>query len=473
MTRRKFLETAPIAAATVSVVGNKTFGQSNPTANNTHANSPLDPEIINKVRTFITENYASAYQNFKRLDAVPEILFDLPKTAKIVQENLQSIPGVEIHEGLAPCSFVAVLKNGTGKTVGYRTDLDGLKVETTRQDSWLGNKKSYPNSHSCGHSTHCQLALSICKFFAENKSLWSGTAIFLFQSSEEGGNPELGSGAQCLIRNGLFTKFPIPVDGLLAVHVAPDLAVGKVRLRSGIAFAHATLFHIKVKGIAGHGGAPYKGAIDSILLASRIVCALQSIVSRELSPLEEQAVISIGAMHGGDAGNAIPKEVILKGTTRCFSEAVFEKVKAAIQRICNGEASAAGLSQEQYPEVNFDPTYAQQLYNDPSLGAHLKTIYTSVLGEPAIEIASQPVTFGEDFAAYHLLSPDKKVPIFMTWLGSVNPAKFDAAGIPIEILPPLHNGDFTPYWNENAEMDTFRVGVMTQTCALLALFRDK
>jgi hippurate hydrolase len=317
------------------------------------------------------------------------------------------------------------------------------------------------------------LALSICQFLAENKSLWSGTALFLFQSSEEGGTTQLGSGAQCMIRNGLFAKFPVPVDGLLAVHVAPDLAAGKVRVRSGIAFAHATLFEIKVKGIAGHGGAPYKGAIDSILLACRIVCALQSIVSRELSPLEEQAIISIGAIRGGDAANALPGEVVLKGTTRCLSEVVFEKLKTAIRRVCNGEAAAAGLEPARFPEVNFDPTYAPQLYNDPALGAHLMAVYTSILGEPAVEIPAQPVTFGEDFANYHLLSPDKKVPIFLTWLGAVDPSKFDSEGKPLGFLPPLHNGDFTPYWNENAGIDTFRAGVLTQTCALLSLFEGE
>jgi len=475
MKRRKFLATAPAAAtATLGslVAAQATIPHHSSTGAIALPPPALDPELVNRIRDWIDANYDWGFDIFKHLNQCPEILFDLPKTAAKVREVLEGFKGIEgfeCHEGLAPCSFVAILRNGPGKTFAYRTDLDALEVEDATTNPWSVDPK-LNRSHSCGHSSHAAIGLSIFKIMIALRSEWGGTFLLYAQASEEGGNRELGSGAQCMIRNGLYQKFPMP-EAVLAVHVAPDLAVGKVRVRKGFAFAHATMFDLYVHGVAGHGGAPYKGAKDAILLTCRIVEGLQSIVSRELSPLEEQAIISVGSIHGGKACNALPKTVHLTGTIRCFSEVTYEKILKAIKRIADAQAMAAEIEPKDFPELLPSPVYAPQLYNDPAIGDRLLVAYSSVLDEKSVEQPTVPVSFGEDFENFHIMSPDKKVAIFLTWIGSVAPQKFNSDGSPKEYLPPLHNGGFSPYWNPQASTDTFRSGVLTQACALLSLFK--
>ncbi|NJK97750.1 MAG: amidohydrolase [Bacteroidales bacterium] len=426
----------------------------------------INPVLISNIKDFIHQNYDDVFETFKRLNRVPEILFDLPETIKIIKPALQSIPGMEVFdvEG-APCCLVGILKNGEGPVIAYRTDLDGLRINDLTNTDW--SSKIGGNSHSCGHSTHIVSALMIAKIMSAFRNEWSGTFLVYGQASEEGGTMGLGSGAQCMIKNGLLTKFPKP-SKVLAIHCDPFRPAGLVRLCKGVAFAHTSLFEIKICGEAAHGGMPFKG-IDTILLACRIVEGLQSIVSRELNPKTEPAVLTIGSFHAGKAANAVPAQADLSGTIRCFSEETYHKICNAIRRIMNGLAQSMGVPQSDWPELVLYPVFAPQLINDVTLGDQLETTYRAVLTKPDnIELNNTPEFYGEDFANYGLTGD--KIPIFLTWIGSVEPKKFDDKGQPKEELPSLHDGSYTPYWDKNDQTDTMRTAALTQSCALLNLF---
>lgn len=419
-----------------------------------------------KIKQIINEKYDEMFDLFKRLNKTPELLFDLPITVATMKEALSKVDGLTIEDVAgAPSCFVAIIDNGAGPIIAYRADMDGLPVPDLTTNEWRSADPS--RSHSCSHSLHANTAVMICHVMSAMRSYFQGRFLLYCQASEEGGTMELGSGAQCMLRNGLYERFGLP-KYVLAIHCDPFRPANMVRLKKGIAFAHTSLFEVQIWGKPAHAGMPFNG-IDTILLASRCVDALQSIVSRELNPKTEPAVLTIGSFNAGQAANAVPSLAKLSGTIRCFSEKTYEKICTAMQRILNGQAMAMGVPPEKLPQIDFYPVFAPQLINDVSLGNQLEGIYESVLGsKEKVEISEMPEFYGEDFSNYGL-TPEK-VKIFLTWVGSVDPSKFDDDGTPKEVLPSLHDGRYTSYWNKNAETDTMRTAALTQSCALLNLF---
>jgi amidohydrolase len=425
----------------------------------------LSTALIEKVKTHIEQDHDTMFEVFKRLNVVPEILFDLPETTAIVKETLSQVDGLEVHEGIAPSCLVGVMRNGPGPTLAYRFDMDGLPIPLKETDNthheWHCRTG---NSHSCGHSTHTAIGIAVARAMSRLRSAWSGTFLIYAQSAEEGGTKALGSGAQAMIRNGLFEKYPKP-QKLLAIHCEPFIPVGMVRLCKGYAFAHTSFFEMTIRATATHGGMPFKTqGKDSILLAARIINNLQSIVSRELNPLTESAVVSVGSIHGGEAGNAIPSEVIIKGTVRCRSEKIYTKIMAAIRRIANAEAAAMDI--QDMPILDLMPVYAPELYNNPAIGDVLENVYKNTIGEGNIILSEHGEFYGEDLSNYNILGG---VDIFLTWVGSVSRSKFEDNGEPIVKLPALHDGGYSPYWSPGV-VDTFSTGALTQVCGLLELF---
>lgn len=420
-----------------------------------------------KVKQIINEKYDEMFELFKRLNKTPELLFDLPITVATMKEALSKVKGLTIEDVAgAPSCFVAVIDNGKGPTIAYRTDMDGLPVPDLTTNEWKSADPS--RSHSCSHSQHMASAVMICHVMSAMRPYWKGGRFLLYgQASEEGGSMTLGSGAQCMLRNGLYEKFGLP-EYVLAIHCDPFRPANMVRLKKGVAFAHTSLFEVQIWGNPAHAGMPFDG-IDTILLASRCVDALQSIVSRELNPKTEPAVLTIGSFNAGQAANAVPSLAKLSGTIRCFSEKTYEKICKAMKRVLDGQAKAMGVPPEKLPQIDFYPVFAPQLINDSALGDQLEGIYESVLGsKEKVEISEMPEFYGEDFANYGLTL--EKVKIFLTWVGSVDPSKFNADGAPKEILPSLHDGRYTSYWDKNAGTDTMRTAALTQSCALLHLF---
>ena len=264
-----------------------------------------------------------------------------------------------------------------------------------------------------------------------------------------------------MIDDGLFTRFPKP-DCCLAYHVSPTLVSGTVGTVKGRALALVQMVDIKVKGVGGHGGYPVT-AVDAIVLAASIIMRLQTIVSREINPFEP-AVVSVCMIKGGENHNVLPSEVDLKLTVRAFSYPVYEQIMKAIQRICDSEAAASGLPADMFPVISQRAFITKPLINDADLVSKMENTFSQVLGAEHVK-QEPPYTFGEDFASYGL---GGEIPIALTWLGAVNPSKFDIeTGKPIGFLPPLHHPQFNPY-----PPMTIRTGVTAMTAAMIDLFND-
>jgi amidohydrolase len=256
------------------------------------------------------ENYASELTAIRRdLHAHPEIGFEEKRTSAIVAEKLASW-GIAVHRGLGGTGVVGVLqgKGGGNRAIGLRADMDALPMEEETNLPW---RSTVPNRfHGCGHDGHTTMLLGAARYLAETRN-FDGTVCFIFQPAEEG----LG-GARAMLADGLFRQFPC--DEIYALHNAPDLDPGQVAVLPGPAMAGADFFDIAVKGYGSHGAMPNYSR-DPIVAASALVGALQTIVSRNVVPLEA-AVVSITQFHGGSAHNVIPGEVRLAGTARAFGK---------------------------------------------------------------------------------------------------------------------------------------------------------
>ena len=287
---------------------------------------------------------------------------------------------------------------------------------------------------------------------------WAGTLVFVGQPAEEG-----GAGARSMLSAGLFRKFPKP-DFALALHDSAVLPTGTVGTVEGFAMANVDSVDITVRGVGGHGAWPHTTK-DPIVLAARIVTALQTIVSRETRPLDP-AVVTVGSIHGGTKHNIIPDEVKLQLTLRSYSDNVRQHTLAAIRRICRGEAIAAGLPDELHPIVtvlNSEGTPATR--NDPALTRRVHAALVGALGEGNVRTVD-PVMGGEDFSEFGRTV--EKVPICLFWLGAVDPAKVaesERTGTP---LPSLHSSKFAP-----VPEPTIKTGIAAMSAAALDLLAKK
>lgn len=403
-------------------------------------------QIVNLVEA----DYPHLFDLFCQYNTNPELGMDTFQTAKRQADELRAA-GYEVTEGVAKTGVVGILKNGEGPTIMFRGDMDALPVNDERNEIWAS--KTAGRGHQCGHSMHSANLIGIARCLSKLRENWHGTVVFVCQPGEEFFN-----GSQKMIDDGLFTRFPKP-DLCLAYHVSPTLPSGTVGITKGRSLALVQMLDIKVKGVGGHGGFP-STAVDTIVLAASIIMRLQTIVSREINALEP-AVVSVCMIKGGENHNVLPSEVDLKLTVRAFSYTVYEQIRAAIERICNAEATASGLSADMFPVITEREYITKPLINDPNLVSKMEKTFKNVLGETQVR-TEPPYTFGEDFASYGLSG---QIPIALTWLGSVNPSKFDETGAPIAFLPPLHHPQFNPYPSL-----TIRTGVIAMVAALIDLF---
>ncbi|HEY7350154.1 MAG TPA: M20 family metallopeptidase [Ktedonobacterales bacterium] len=259
----------------------------------------------------------------------PELAFEETRTAGIIAERLRA-SGLEVRAGIAKTGVVGVLRGGQpGKTLAIRADIDALPVQ---EENELPFKSKTPGKmHACGHDTHAAIALTLADLLAAHRDELRGNVTFLFQPAEE-----RISGAQPMIADGAL-KNP-DVDAVIGLHIASRLPVGQIVVRSGAGLASADSFNIRVCGRAGHGAMPHL-SVDPILAASEIIVALQSLVSREVSPFQP-AVITIGSFHGGTARNVIADEVVLEGTFRTFDEEVRTHLTRRIEELARQVAAS-------------------------------------------------------------------------------------------------------------------------------------
>ncbi|QHT67172.1 amidohydrolase [Rhodocytophaga rosea] len=419
--------------------------------------------LTQDIAAYTDQSYQALFDLYKDLHAHPEISFQEKNTAAKIAAQLKSL-GFEVTENFGGYGIVGILKNGTGPCVMVRTDLDGLPVEEktnapyaskTRTKDETG--KDVPTMHACGHDVHMTVFTGVAKTMVQFKNRWKGTLLMIGQPAEE-----RSGGAKAMLQQGLFTKFPKP-DYALALHMNAFLAAGKVGYTEGGIMASVDAVDITVRGIGGHGAIP-QNTKDPIVLASQIVIALQTIVSREISPFEP-AVVTVGSIQGGTQYNIIPDEVKLQLTLRSYSDAVRNQTIAAINRICKGIAEAAGVSQDRLPIVTIRDQYTPPTINDIPLTRRLTNIFAETIGKE--NVVDTPASMvGEDFSFYS--RQEAKIPTCMFWLGAVDPEQIDKNRKNNQELPSLHSGLFLPL-----PEPAIKTGIKAMSAAVLELMHKR
>jgi len=294
------------------------------------------------------------------------------------------------------------------------------------------------------------------RWLAANRQSWSGTLVMIAQPAEE-----TAAGARAMLADGLFTRFPRP-DFNLAVHDNSSLPAGTVGYAPGNALAAVDIVDIDVKGIGGHGGAP-QYTRDPVVLSSMIVLALQTLVSRNVDPLDP-AVVTVGSIHGGTKHTIIGTSVHLQLTVRSYSDATRTLLLDGINRIAENEARAFGLSEDKLPVVSVGKDGTPAMYNDPPLVERLLPALSTALGKQNL-VKTPPVTWGDDFSLHGGVEP--RISSVFLWIGGVKPGTY-AATADKTTLPSLHS----PLWAPDAE-PTIKTGIVTLVTSALELFGRK
>jgi amidohydrolase len=319
----------------------------------------------------------------------PELMYDVPRTSRIVAERLRAFGFDDVIEGVGRTGILGVLHGAQGaarhadKRVLLRADMDALPILEASGAEYAS--ASPGRMHACGHDGHTTMLLGAARWLSENRE-FDGTLVFCFQPAEEG-----GAGAQAMIDDGMLERFP--VKGAYAVHNWPGMPVGQFGVVRGVAMAATEGFVIVVEGKGGHAAFPHL-ARDPIVAASHIVTAVQTIVSRVVDPLDS-AVVSITSIHGGEAFNVIPDKVEMKCNIRTFSEAVSKTIEAELQRICAATAEALGVRArlERRAGAPYPPTVNHPAETELALGA-----MRAVAGSGQVHDDLRPVMGAEDFA---------------------------------------------------------------------------
>jgi len=415
----------------------------------------------------IERDIASWLTTYKNLHTAPELSHREEKTSAFVAGELRKL-GFTVTERIGKFQnaqwtgygVIGLLKNGPGPTIWVRTELDALPVEEKTGLPYSSQVKMKNDAglevnvmHACGHDIHMTSFLGTAKMLTELKSQWSGTLVLVGQPSEE-----TGDGAAAMLRDNLYANFPKP-DFAIALHDKPELETGKVGYTPGYAMASATSIDIKIRGIGGHGSAP-ETTKDPIVVAAQVVMALQTIISRENSPLDP-AVVTVGSIHGGTRYNIIPDEVNLQLTVRAYKENVRKRVLASIERIVKGVAATAGIPEDRAPTVKVSEGTGAT-YNNPQLIDRLAVAFRKALGEDNV-VEMPPMMASEDFGQFGL---DQKIPTTIFWLGASDPAKVKQSRESGVALPGLHSALFAP-----VPEPTLRTGVKAMTSAVLELMK--
>ncbi|MBV1930632.1 MAG: amidohydrolase [Porticoccaceae bacterium] len=376
---------------------------------------------------------------YEHLHRNPEISFQEARTAKRLSKELSNA-GFEVTSNVGGHGVVALLKNGLGPTVMLRTDMDALPVKEQTGKPYASTATTIDDTgktvsvmHACGHDIHMTTAVGTARWLSSHRDQWQGTVIIIAQPAEE-----RGAGARAMLADGLFERFPRP-DYNLALHVSAYLPAGTVGYAPGYAMANVDSVDILVKGVGGHGAYPHKTK-DPVVLAARVISELQTLISRELSPLDS-GVITVGSIHGGTKRNIIPDSVKLELTVRSYTDETRQQLLTGIARTAEAAARGYGLADDLLPVVTNGNDYTPAVYNTPELTERMLPVLSEVLGDSAV-IEIPPVMGGEDFARYGRQEP--RIPSHMFMLGSVEPRNFKKAELEKTSLPSLHSALFSP-----------------------------
>ena len=316
------------------------------------------------------------------IHAHPELGFEETRTAALVASKLESFGCDEVHRGVGRTGVVGVLRAGSStRSIGLRADMDALPID--EGNAFEHRSRHAGRMHACGHDGHTAMLLGAAQYLAATRN-FDGTVHFIFQPAEEG----LG-GAQAMIADGLFTRFPC--QSLFGMHNRPRLAVGRFNVRSGPMMAGGAFFDIDVTGVGAHGARPETG-VDSLMVAVQIASTLQTIVSRNVRPVDT-AVLSITQFHAGDAYNVIPQTARLSGTVRAFSKEVMALVERNMRRVAEGVAQSMGATASVDFRVNFAP-----LVNDPAQADFAAAVCAELVGADQVDREPALVMASEDFS---------------------------------------------------------------------------
>jgi amidohydrolase len=416
----------------------------------------------------IGHKLTSLVGTYKMLHATPELSMHEEKTAAFLSKELRSY-GYTVTEqvgryeptGLVAYGVVAVLKNGEGPVVLIRSDMDALPVVektglpyASKVSAKGDNGQETSVMHACGHDVHMTCLLGTASVLSELRDQWHGTLVLIGQPAEE-----FIAGARAMLNDGLYVRFPKP-DYALALHDFP-LEAGKVGIYPGYVLASATSVDITIRGVGGHGSKP-ETSKDPIVITAEVILALQTIVSREISPFDP-AVVTVGSIHGGTRGNIIPDEVKLQLTVRTYKEDVRRKILASIERITKGIALSAGIPDELAPTISYSEVPNSATYNDPVLTERLTTVLKKALG-PDNVIENPPIMASEDFGLFGL--DQNQIPLCLFFLGATDPEIVAASKQNGMELPGLHSPYFAPL-----PESTIRTGVKAMTAAVLELMK--
>ena len=399
---------------------------------------------------------------YKHLHANPELSWQEYKTSDLLAEKMEEL-GFSVTKGFAKTGVVSIYKNGKGPVLMIRADMDGLPVQektglkyASKVRSLYTDKSEVYVMHACGHDVHMAVAIGTAKELLRNKNKWAGTLMVIFQPAEE-----RGQGSARMLEEGLFEKFPRP-DYNLALHVGSTLPAGTVAYHKGYAMANVDMADITIFGVGGHGAYPHT-AKDPIVLASKIVLALQTIVSREIDPLNP-AVVTVGSIHGGFKHNIISDEVKLQLTLRSYTDEVREKIISKIKRIIRGEAISMGIPEDKMPTLKLRDEFTPALYNTPEFVEIVIKHIKNSIGENNV-FETPPVMGGEDFGRFGRVEP--KIPTFLFWIGGPSLLDWEKSEKGEISIPGNHSPLFAP-----DPEPTLKTGVSAMTAAAIGVFNE-
>lgn len=404
------------------------------------ATTPLSAD---ELRDSLGAKMPALMELYKDLHEHPELSFEEVRTAAKLAELMRA-EGFEVTEQVGRTGVVAVMRNGAGPTVMVRADMDGLPVVEQTGLPFASKQTATPASgvttgvmHACGHDTHMTAWIGAARLLTERKDDWSGTLVMILQPAEE-----LGLGALAMIEDGLYERFPEP-DYAIAFHDAAQFPAGMIGYSPGYALANVDSVDITVPGIGGHGAYPHTTK-DPVVLASAIVMKLQTLISRESSPLDP-AVITVGSFHAGAKHNIISDEAKLQLTVRSYSDESRQQLLDGIARVARGEAVAAGMPEDKMPTVTVEDPYTPSTYNSPDYTETVMAGFRERFGQDRV-MQVPSVMGGEDYSQF-LRHGDDDMKSLIFWVGGVPQDRFDAAQKGEISLPSLHS----PFWAPDAE----------------------
>ena len=410
-------------------------------------------------QTALQEDYAYLESLYIHLHQNPELSFYEEKTSARLAAELRGL-GFDVTEKVGGYGVVGVLENGDGPVVLLRTDMDALPVlektgkpyaSTATTIDEHGNTVSV--MHACAHDVNMTVFIGAARRLTAMAGQWRGTLVMIAQPAEE-----RGAGARAMLKDGLFERFPRP-DYNFALHVAASVPAGKVIYTKGYVMANVDSVDLTVYGIGGHGAYPHTTK-DPVVLSAQIINALQTLVSRELKPIDA-GVVTVGSIRGGTKHNVIPDKVELQLTVRSYTDEARNTLLEGIKRIAEGQAMAMGLPRDRWPVVKVKDEYTPSVYNNPELSDRIVKALRAVFEDEQL-IPGEPVMGGEDFAQYGRVEP--KIPSLLFWIGGVEAGKYAKAMESGEVLPSLHSPFFAP-----DPQPTITTGVEVMTTSALEL----